>query len=103
MTGRRLHTGGGERPLFPRHPPGENSRPHFAIENHVAVTPACRREARVEAVFDLLRPLHADALGQIGVSAVDPGARAAYGISLEVNDLRRRLLAGVGAAGSLVP
>src|SRR3569623_1442436 len=103
MTGRRLHTCGVERPVFPRHPPGEKSRPHFAIENHVAVTPACRREARVEFVIDSMGPLHADALGEIGVGAVDPGARAAYGVSLEVNDLRRRMHAGVGAAGAYHP
>lgn len=54
----------------------------------------------MEVGGNLSRPLHRDGLGQSGIDTSDPGSQRARCLGIEVDDLRQRMNAGVGASGT---
>ena len=98
--GRLTHRRNCQRPEYPAgsvSPMGmRDSRP----ANEIAVGSCPRPESRMKVGRNLARPLHRDGLGQTGIDTSDPGGQWTPCLGIEVNDLRQRMNAGIGAPGA---
>jgi hypothetical protein len=93
------HRVGIQRPVVPADLAGEDRRTHRRVHQHVGVVPRGGGEAGVKVGGDRCRPLHGHRRRQVRVDAAHPRRQRARRRGVEVDDLRGRVDAGVGAPG----
>ena len=99
QRGGAAHGGGIERVVRPAGAAGQQRRPYRRGGEQVAVAAGAGVETGMEMRVGFLHLQHRHAGGQQGVDAAHPCLLRAYGVAVEMDGLRQRVHAGVGAAG----
>lgn len=71
-----------------------------AIQDSITVVAARCRKARMKIVADMMRPHHADVVGEIAVETELPATIVAFIASIKMHNLAARMHARIGAAGA---
>ena len=105
LRGRLAHRRDVQRRVVPARVARRQRRAHRPVHQHVAVGARARRIARMEIRRHALRPEHRHGFGQQRVHAAHPGRIGPFGLGVEVDHLRARVHAAVGAprAGHATP
>ena len=70
------------------------------VEQQVAIAATTRTEPGVEFAGDRMCPAHCHRIGQMRVHAAHPGRQRPHDSSFEMDDLMRRMDAGIGTTGA---
>jgi len=85
-----------ERRVKPADPPVQQGGPHVTVEQQISVVTRRRRKTSVEIVRDRRAPQNRGGGREMRVDAAYPRGQRPRDRRVEVNDLRRRMHAGIG-------
>ncbi|KAG1241069.1 hypothetical protein G6F68_017049 [Rhizopus microsporus] len=91
-----MHQGLVQRPPLPAQGLPAQRRPHFAVEQPIAVAARARGKTGEEIIGHRHAPAHRDRARQAGGGAEHPGARIAHHLGVEMHDLALAVHPSIG-------